>query len=128
MEKKWSKQWIASKQPRKQRKYLANLPLHRIKNVMHSMLSKELKTQIKKNSVPIRKGDKIKIMRGQFKNKIGKIDKVLYKKKRVFVDIAKITKKDGSSTFYPIHPSNVQILEITSEDKKRKKSFERGKK
>lgn len=126
MKKAWSSKWVASKQPRKQRKYLANLPLHKIKDVMHSMLSKELKAKLKKNSITIRKGDKVKIMRGQFKNKTGTIDRVLNKKRRIYIDIAKVTKKDGSSVYYPIHPSNLQITEVAGEDKKR--IFERSKK
>lgn len=126
MKKIWSSKWVASKQPRKQRKYIINLPIHRVKDVMHSMLSKDLKE--KKNSIPIRKGDKVKIMRGQFKKKTGTVDKVLNKKMKVYIDVAKMTKKDGSSVYYPIHPSNLQITEIAGEDKKRKKILERSKK
>lgn len=129
MKKIWSSKWVASKQPRKQRKYLVNLPLHKVKDIMHSMLSKELKAKSKnRNSITIRKGDKVKIMRGQFKNKTGTIDKVLNKKMKVYIDVAKMTKKDGSTVYYPIHPSNLQITEMAGEDKRRNKILERSKK
>ena len=124
--KKWSKSWISSKKPRKQRKYRYNAPLHIRQKMVSAHLSKELIKKYKKRSFPIKKGDKIKIMRGQFKKKTGIIDRVDLKKLKVYIDTVFITKRDGTKAFYPIYPSNLSITELNLSDKKRKKALERN--
>ena len=64
-----------SKQPRKQRKALYNAPLHLRNRLMSAMLSKELKEKYNKNSLPVRKGDVVKILRGNFKGIEGEVSK-----------------------------------------------------
>ncbi|MBS3146146.1 50S ribosomal protein L24 [Candidatus Woesearchaeota archaeon] len=117
--------WRSSKQPRKQRKFLYNAPKHIRLKLMSAQLSDTLKTKYHKNSLPLRKGDTVKIMRGQFKKTTGKITKVLLRLNKVLIDNATITKKDGSKVFYPIHPSNVSISELILEDKRRLKRIEK---
>ena len=117
--------WKRSKQPRKQRKYRYNAPLHVKKKFMSSQLSKELKTKYKKKNIPVIKGDTIKVMRGQFKGKMGKITKVDYQKIKVYVEGIELIKKDGNKVPYPIHPSNIMITTLKLEDKKRIESLER---
>ena len=122
---KFSRTWKRSKQPRKQRKYRYNAPLHTKTKFMASHLSKELKEKHKKRSATVRKGDKVKILRGQFKGNEGKVDRVDIKKTRVYVTGIESVKKDGTKTFYPIHPSNLLITELSINDKKRKSALER---
>ncbi len=126
MKTKFSLSWKSSKQPRKQRKYLHNAPSHIRSKLMSAQLSDTLKNKYKKNSMPIRKGDTVKIMRGQFKKSSGKITQVFRRKYRVFVENATLSKKDGSKVFYPIHASNLMILELFLEDKRRKKGVNPG--
>ena len=121
----FSKHWIRSKQPRKQRKYLYNAPLHIQKKMMSVNLSKELRKKYGKRNIPIRKGDKVKVLRGQFKGKTGKINKVSLKKRKVYIEGIESVKKDGTKAFVPVTPSNLQIQELILEDKKRKKLIER---
>ena len=64
-------------------------------------------------------------MRGQFKNKFGKIEKVNLKDITVFVEGIQTTKKDGSKVYIPIHPSNIIITELNLEDKHRREILER---
>ena len=125
MKTKFSQTWKASKQPRKQRKYRYNAPLHIKSKFLSTHLSKQLREKYKKRSFGIKKGDKVKILRGQFKNKEGKIDRVLLKKSKVIIQGIEISKKDGTKTTYPINPSNIMITEFNLEDKKRVKSLER---
>ncbi|MBS3171184.1 50S ribosomal protein L24 [Candidatus Woesearchaeota archaeon] len=125
MRKAFSKKWISSKQPRKQRKYNANSPFNIRQKLMSAHLSEELIKKYKRRNISVKKGDKIIIMRGQFKGKLGLINKVNLRKLRIYVDGAEIAKKDGTKSFYPIHPSNVLIKELNLEDKERKKSVER---
>ena len=89
-------------------------------------LSKELIKKYKTRNIPIRKNDKVKIMRGQFKGKTGKIIKVLTKKSKVHIENIKNIKNDGTKTYYPIYASNLMIIELDLTDKKRKIGKENG--
>ena len=127
MKNKFSKHWVSSKQPRKQRKYIANAPLNIKHKFLAAHLSKDLIKKYKKRSMPVRKGDTVKIVRGQFKKKAGKIEKVLLKRTRVYIENIQNVKKDGSKTYIPVHPSNLIITELNLEDKERQKILQRNK-
>ncbi len=120
MKQKFSKHWKSSKQPRKQRKYLANAPLHLKKKFININLSKELRKKYGKRNISVRKGDIIKIMRGKFKKKQGKIIEVNTKTSKISVEGIQIKKQDGSKVNIKLQPSNLQIIELNLEDRKRK--------
>ncbi len=121
------KSWKKSKQPRKQRKYQAHAPLHIKQKFMGAPLSKDLQKKYKIKTIGVRKDDKVKIMRGQFRKQTGKVVAVLLKRSRMFVEGAQRVKRDGTKVFYPLHPSNVQIIEMVTTDKERMKRAEQGK-
>jgi large subunit ribosomal protein L24 len=125
MKQKFSRTWKSSKQPRKQRKYIANAPLHIKRKLLSCHLSKELIKKYTKRNINIKKGDKVKVLRGNFKSKIGKIERVLVKKSRVYIENCQTTKNDGTKVYYPIHPSNLVITELNLTDKKRKEKLEK---
>jgi large subunit ribosomal protein L24 len=125
MKQKFSKHWIGSKQPRKQRKYRANAPNHLRLKLMSANLSKELRTKYGKRNFPIRKDDNVRIMKGEFKGKVGKIDVIDTKKLRVGIVGISRTKKDGGKVAVWFDASNLQIKELFLEDKQRKKALER---
>lgn len=126
MKKEFSSSWIASRQPRKQRKYVYNAPKHIRRNFFSARLSDELTKKYSTRNLPVRTGDKVKIVRGQYKKHEGKVERIDAKRIRVFVTGAERLKSDGSKSLYPIHPSNLIIQELTS-DKKRLKFLERRK-
>lgn len=119
MKKDFSTKWKASKRPGKQRKYVAKAPLHIRKKFVSANLSKELRKKHNKRNVVLRKGDNIRIMRGKFKGKKGKVNEINLKTLKVIVDGINIKKKDGSSVNVKLQPSNLQITELILEDKKR---------
>lgn len=119
MNQKFNKKWNASKQPRKQRKYRANAPLHIKRKFMGVNLSKELRKKYGKRSIPARKGDTIKIMRGKFKKKQGKVLEVRTKLGKIIVEGIQIKKMDGSKANFPLRASNLQIIELNSDDNRR---------
>lgn len=123
--KHFSKHWKESKNPRKQRKYLKNLPLHLRKKLVSSNLSKELRKKYNRRNIALRIGDKVKVMAGQFKKISGKVNNVNRKNLKVYIDGIEVVKRDGTKRFYPIHASNLQIVELSIDDKKRKESLER---
>jgi large subunit ribosomal protein L24 len=121
----WSKHWKSSKKPRKQRKYVYNAPLHVRHKFFSAHLSKELREKYKKRSFPVRKGDEVQVMRGKFKKKTGKISRVDTNKIKVYIDGMTRKKVDGSEIQVPIHPSNLKIINLNLEDKKRIKALTR---
>jgi large subunit ribosomal protein L24 len=123
---KWSVAWKKSTTQGKQRKYARNAPAHIRTKLIKGHLSKELKTKHKKRSLRIKQGDTVKIMRGSFKGKTGKVDRVDTKKSKVFVNGIERVKKDGSKTLYPITPSNILITVINLNDKKRIKKNDKS--
>ena len=86
---------------------------------MSTHLTKDLIKKHGTRNIPLRKGDTVKIVRGNFKSHIGKIEKVFLKKTRVYVEGAQIVKRDCAKVFYPLHPSNLIITNLNLEDKKR---------
>jgi large subunit ribosomal protein L24 len=116
---KFSKAWIASKQPRKQRKYLANAPIHIKKKMVGANLSKELRKKYGKRSMTLRKGDTVKIMRGKFKKKEGKVTSVSPGTFNIQVEGIQRKKQDGSKVNVKLQPSNLQIILLNLEDSKR---------
>ena len=125
MKKEFSKHWISSKQPRKQRKFVANAPLHVRKKFVSANLSKELRKKHEKRNIPLRKGDVVKIMRGKFKGKRGKVTLVELKKLKINVEGIQVKKRDGSKVNIALKPSNLQIVELYLDDRKRNKALKK---
>jgi large subunit ribosomal protein L24 len=119
MKKEFSTAWKSSKQPRKQRKYVAKAPLHIKRKLLSVNLSKDLRKKYSRRNAVVRKGDTVKIMNGKFKGKTGKILQVFTKKTKVTVDGIQVKKQDGSKANIKLRPSNLQITEIVTTDNKR---------
>jgi len=83
-------------------------------------LSKELRKSTKKRSLSVRTGDKVKVARGKQKGKIGIITRISRRKRQVFIEGILRKKADGTEFFVPIYPANLLLLELSSDDKKRK--------
>jgi len=125
MKKLFSTKWKASKQPRKQRKYRHNAPLHIRAKFLHAPIAKELVKKHGINRARVIVGDKAKIMVGKFKGSEGKVEAVDLKKSRVVITGIEVSKKDGSKSRPRFHASNLLITELSLEDKRR---FKRRKK
>ncbi len=117
--------WVKSSHPRKQRRAYFNAPLHKRHKFMTAPLSKELQKQLGIKRLPVRKGDTVLIVRGDFKGVKGKVVKVDLKRVRIYVEGATIRKASGEPVYYPIHPSKVVIVELDLSDPKRREIIER---
>jgi len=124
--KKFSIKWKGSKKPKKQIKYRINAPLHTRGNFLNVHLSKELRKQYGKRSIRIRAGDTVKIVRGKFRNKSGKVESVDLKKGKVSISDVLISKKDGTKSYIEIDPSNLMLQEIKTEDRERRKALDKN--
>jgi large subunit ribosomal protein L24 len=111
--------------PTKQRKRLYQAPLNERYKRFSAPLSSKLKESHGTNSVPVRKGDTVMIMRGDRKGSEGKVTQINRKDYRIFIEGANREKVDGTSISVPIHPSKVMITRLNLDDKWRKKILER---
>ena len=116
---------LDTKQPRKQRKFLHNAPLHLRSKIMAATLSEDLRSKYGIRSMPVRVGDRVRIMRGDFKGKEGKVAELDLRRYRIYVEGVTQKKTDGTEVFYPVHPSNVMIVELNLEDERREKILKR---
>jgi len=117
MKLKFSNSWLSSKQPRKQRKYRYNAPLHKKHKFLSANLSKELRKKYGKRSLPLRKGDEVLVMRGSFKKKKAKVQNIINCK--VSLEGIQRTKKEGTKVPVFFNPRALQIVSLNLEDKKR---------
>ena len=111
---------IQSAKPRKQRKFRYTAPLHIRSHFMGAHLSDELSKKQKKRSMTVRAGDKVKIMRGQFRGKEGIVKEVDLNNCIVFVEGITRPKVNGQDTFVPLQPSKLMITSLKDESKRGK--------
>ena len=115
------------KDPRKQRKRLYNAPAHLRHKFMAAPLSPELISSKGAKSLPVRKGDTVRIMRGDHTGFEGKVSRVDLKRYRIFLEGLTREKVDGTNIFVSVHPSKVMIKNLKLDDKWRKGIVERKK-
>ena len=120
MKANWAKSWIGSIRPNKQRKFRFNAPLHIKQKFVSVHLSSELRKKHGRRSVGVRTGDKVWVLRGQYKKKTGKVNKVELRRQRVYIDGIENVRKEGTKSFVALQPSNLMIVELDLSDKKRK--------
>lgn len=119
MKQKWSADWKSSVQPRKQRKYRHNAPLHIRRKFLGARLSSEHMRQFGRRSLPIRKGDEVRLMRGKSRGLKGVVERIDLKKNKIYVDGIIAKKVDGSEVMKALEPSNLLITKPSMDDKKR---------
>lgn len=67
---------------------------------------------VQARSLPVRKDDEVRIVRGKYKGREGKVTQVYRKKWVIHVDRVQRDKSNGASAPIGIHPSNVVITTI----------------
>lgn len=110
----------SSKSPRKQRRRIYKSPLHVRKNMLKSRLDEFLQEEYGIRSMVIKKGDLVRIMRGQYRDTEGKVTGVDYRAIRVYLENATVTKADGKEANVPIHPSNLMLVKLELDDDRKK--------
>ena len=113
------------KDPGKQRKKLFNAPAHIRHKLMSAPLSPELSASKGGKALPVRRGDTIRIKRGDNKGFEGKVSRVDLKAYRIYIEGLTREKVDGTNIFLPIHPSKVEIRNLNLDDKWRKAVLDR---
>ena len=116
---------MKTKKPSKQRKMLYQAPHHKRGKYMAAPLSEELKARYKTNSITVRRGDTVRVMRGDRKGLEGRVMRVDRKNYRIFIEGITRDRADGTTIMIPIHPSKVMITRLNLDDKWRRRILER---
>ncbi len=115
------------KDPRKQRKRLYNAPAHIRHKLMAAPLAPELIKSKGVKTLPVKKGDTVRVVRGDHLGFEGKVNRVDMKRYRIFLEGLTREKVDGTNIFVSVHPSKVMIKNLKLDDKWRKAIVERKK-
>jgi large subunit ribosomal protein L24 len=94
---------------------------------MAAPLSQELISSQGAKALPVRKGDTVRIMRGDNKGFEGKVSRIDLKRYQIFIEGLTREKVDGTNIFVSVHPSKVMIKNLKLDDKWRKGIVERKK-
>ncbi len=109
---------------KKRKKQIKRIPSKLAMKALNSNLSKSLKEKYKIRTFSLRKGDEVKVVRGNFKGSEGKVEEIKPKKEKVFISNVEIEKQDGTKAKVPIHNSNLIIKSLNLDDKLRRKKIE----
>ena len=123
---------MSSKQPRKQRLARYTAPYHRRHREMSSPIDKGLRERqlsrgfMYPRSMPVKKGDRVMIVRGEGKSKSATaISLVDRKARKVYVEGFTYFKSDGTELQRPIDASNLVIINPDWSDIRRRKVLNR---
>jgi large subunit ribosomal protein L24 len=94
---------------------------------MAAPLSPELAASKSAKALPVRKGDTVRVVRGDHVGFEGKVSRVDLKRYRIFLEGLTREKVDGTNIFVSVHPSKVVIKNLKLDDKWRKAVIERKK-
>ncbi|HIH19703.1 TPA: 50S ribosomal protein L24 [Candidatus Micrarchaeota archaeon] len=110
-----------SSKPRKKRRAMYHAPLHLKQKLVAVHLSRDLRKQLKKRAMPVRKGDKVLVLNGKFKKREGIVSRVDLKNSLVFVGEIVLKKQSGKEVLAPLRPSHLVLLQLVERKRKAKK-------
>jgi large subunit ribosomal protein L24 len=102
------------------KKYInINIPKHQIDKNIRSPLTETLRNEYHKRNARVIKGDTVKVLRGEYKNVEGKVEKVKTHNSSLFVEGIQREASKGGKVKVQIHSSNVMITSLNLQDKER---------
>jgi large subunit ribosomal protein L24 len=112
-----------STRPSKQRKTRYSAHSWKKHKYLAAPLSTELRTTYGRRSVPVRSGDTVRIVRGDFSGVEGKVSDIDTTRQRVFVEGVTREKTAGTSEKVSVHCTKVMITRLNLDDKWRADSL-----
>ena len=109
--------------PSKQRKEIYKAEGQKLRKLLAAPLSDELRAAQGRRSYPVRKGDTVKIVRGDFAGVEGKVTEIDTHGRRLFVEGVTREMTSGTSTNVSVHSSKVMITKLNLDDKWRAESI-----
>ena len=105
---------------------LYNAPLHKKRKWISSHLAENLLLKYDRRSLPVVKGDTVKVMRGNYRGHEDKISKVNVRDQTVEIEGVTLTNAKGKKIAKPIHASTLLITKLNITDKWRRQKLESG--
>jgi large subunit ribosomal protein L24 len=117
----------SSTKARKQRKARANAPLHKKRRMVSAHLDSALMKEYNVRSVAVRKGDTVRVIRGDkdFKASESKVASIDLKHMKLIIENVTVPKADGTQKPKPVDPSNVLLTKLELSDPWRKEKLDR---
>ena len=116
-----------SARPGKQRKTRYSAHNQKKHKLLAAPLSSELRTTYGRRSIPVRTGDTVRIVRGDFSGVEGKISDIDTARQRLFVEGVTREKVAGTSEKVSVHCTKVMITRLNLDDKWRADSLKEPK-
>jgi large subunit ribosomal protein L24 len=114
----------SSKPVRVRRKLFLNPVREKSLKLVRGSLSSDLKSKYGKNSIRIRIGDSVKLVRGEYSGVEGKVQHLFPSEGRLTLEGVTREKIAGGTTEVRIHASNVIVTGLNLDDKFRKLKLE----
>jgi large subunit ribosomal protein L24 len=92
---------------------------HQLDKHIRSPLSENLRSEYNKRNARVIKGDTVKVLRGEYKNVEGKVEKVKTGRSTLFIEGIQREASKGGKVKVQIHSSNVIITSLNLHDKNR---------
>ncbi|MEM4366629.1 MAG: 50S ribosomal protein L24 [Candidatus Anstonellales archaeon] len=88
-----------------------------------SHISKALRKKLgaRKRSISVRKGDRVKVMRGEYKGKEGTVAKVNSKAGKVYIEGITVKNARGKEVLVPFDASNLLLTELVMSDERKRR-------
>jgi large subunit ribosomal protein L24 len=118
---------MMSKKPNKSRKEMYDMPMHKAAKQVAAHLDEKLQKELGRRSITLRKGDTVKVLRGSFNGKEGKITSVDRGARKIFIEKLIIKKSNGKEIPVKVDASNVLVIDIDRTDRKRTAKKEKSK-
>jgi len=96
-----------------------NIKKHKLDKHIRSPLSENLRSEYNKRNARVIKGDTVKVLRGEYKNVEGKVEKVKTERSTLFIEGIQRKASKGGKVKVQIHSSNVIITSFNLHDKNR---------
>lgn len=113
-----------TRQPRKQRKRMAEAPLHERHRQVRATLDEDLREEYDQRNVRVNAGDTVEVMRGDAAGESGEVVDVDLKAGTVSVEDVTIEKADGEEVPRPIDASNLRVTDLDLSDDRRQDRLE----
>ncbi len=114
---------MSVRRPSKQRLKIYKAKGQGLRKLLAAPLSEELQTAQGRRSYPVRKGDTVKIVRGDYAGVEGKVNDIDARGQRLFVEGVTREMTSGTSTNVSVHSSKVMITKLNLDDKWRSESI-----
>lgn len=112
-----------STQPRKERYALHNAPAHKNRAQIASHLDETLLLKYNTRTTTLRKGDTVRVLRGEYAGTTGKVLEVNTRTRKVTVDGVTVTKAKATQVARALDPSNLVITKLDLTDPKRREKL-----